>query len=321
MKSPATRLAAVSLLAAAPILAGCGGTDQASAGTGPRVVASFYPLEYVAARVAGDDADVVGLTTPGGEPHDLELTVRQTAEVAEADVLIHLRDFQPAVDEAVEQAGAEHVVDAAEVADLLSFEELDEQAEEEGHADEEAHAEDDGHGHGDTDPHFWTDPTRMVLLAEAVQQTMAEADPDNAETYERNLADLRRDLEELDTELEEGLADCARDTVVVSHDAFGYFGARYGLDMHPINGLSPEAEPSPAHLRELADLIEDEGITTVFSETLASPEMAESLAGDLGLETAVLDPVEGLSDTTAGEDYLSLMRANLTAVQKANDCT
>lgn len=291
MKPPATRILAVSLLAAAPFLAACGGAD-ADSGSGPRVVASFYPLEYVAARVAGDSADVVGLTTPGGEPHDLELTVRQTAEVAEADVLVHLRDFQPAVDEAVDQAGAEHVVDAAEVADLR-----------------------------DSDPHFWTDPNRMASVAVAVKQALVAADPDNAGVYERNLAQLEGDLGALDTELEEGLADCARNTVVVSHDAFGYFGARYGLDMHAINGLSPEAEPSPAHLRELSDLIEDEGITTVFSETLASPEMAESLASDLGLETEVLDPVEGLTDTTSEEDYLSLMRANLAAVQKANDCT
>lgn len=319
MKSPANRLLAASLLAAVPILAGCGGTDQAAAGSGPRVVASFYPLEYVVGRIAGDSAEVVGLTTPGGEPHDLELTVRQTAEVAEADVLVSLDGFQPAVDEAVEQAGAEHVVDAAEVADLVSPEELDEHAEDE-HAGDETHAEDDGHGHGDVDPHFWTDPTRMAIVAEAVQQALADADPDDAATYERNLDELRRDLDDLDAELKEGLADCARDTVVVSHDAFGYFGARYGLDMHPINGLSPDAEPSPAHLRELADLIEEEGITTVFSETLASPEMAESLADDLGLRTAVLDPVEGLTDATAGEDYLSLMRANLAAVQKANDC-
>ena len=310
MKSPATRLLAASLVAAAPILAGCAGSD-AAAGSGPRVVASFYPLEYVAARVAGDAVDVVGLTSPGGEPHDAELTVRQTAEVAEADVLVHLRGFQPAVDEAVDQSDADHVVDAAQVADLVSPEELD----------GGEHAEDDGHDHGDVDPHFWTDPNRMASVAEAVQRSLVDADPDNAETYERNLADLRRDLDALDAELEEGLADCARDTVVVSHDAFGYFGARYGLDMHPINGLSPEAEPSPAHLRELADLIEAEGITTVFSETLASPEMAESLASDLGLETAVLDPVEGLADTTSGEDYLSLMRANLAAVQKANDCS
>lgn len=290
MKFATSRLVAGCLLAAAPILAGCGGSD-AAARSGPRVVASFYPLEYVAQRIAGNAADVDGLTTPGGEPHDLELTVRQTAEVAEADVLVYLRGFQPAVDEAVDQAGAEHVVDAGEVADLRG-----------------------------TDLHFWTDPSRMARVAETVAKTLTDADPDNAETYERNLAALRRDLETLDAEIEQGLADCARDTVVVSHDAFGYFAAAYGLEMHSINGLSPEAEPSPAHLRELADLIEDEGITTVFSETLASPEMAEALASDLGLQTAVLDPVEGLTDATAEEDYLSLMRANLAAVQKANDC-
>jgi zinc transport system substrate-binding protein len=319
MKFPASRLVAASLLAAAPLLAGCGGTDDA-AGNGPRVVASFYPLEYVAERVAGGAADVVGLTTAGGEPHDLELSVRQTAEVAEADVLVHLRDFQPAVDEAVDQAEAEHVVDAAEVADLRSFEELDEQAEGEP-SEDDAHDEDDGHGHGDADLHFWTDPNRMASVAVAVAGELKRVDPDNAGKYDQNLLELKRDLDDLDAELERGLADCTRDTVVVSHDAFGYFGARYGLDMHPINGLSPEAEPSPAHLRELADLIEQEGITTVFSETLASPEMAESLASDLGLETAVLDPVEGLTDATAEEDYLSLMRANLAAVQKANDCT
>lgn len=312
MKFSATRLA-VSLLATAPILAGCGGADDPT-GSGPRVVASFYPLEYIAARVAGNSAEVVGLTTPGGEPHDLELTVQQTAEVAEADVVIHLRDFQPAVDEAVDQAEPAHLVDAAEVADLVSPEELGVEADE--HAEEESEDE-----HGGTDPHFWTDPTRMALVAQAVERELAAADPDNSDTYAANLADFESDLEDLDAELKEGLADCVRDTVVVSHDAFGYFGARYGLDMHPINGLSPDAEPSPAHLRELADLIEEEGITTVFSETLASPEMAESLAADLGLETAVLDPVEGLTDATAEEDYLSLMRANLAAVQKANDCT
>ncbi len=311
------------MLAAVPLLAGCAGTEG-TAGDGPRVVASFYPLEYVAERIAGDAADVVGLTTAGSEPHDLELTVRQTAEVTGADVLVHLRGFQPAVDEAVDQAEPAHVVDAGEPADLLSFEELDEQAESDHpggeHADE-SHAEDDGHDHGDSDLHFWTDPTRMASVAVAVKQSLVAADPDNAGVYERNLAELRGDLDDLDAELERGLADCARDTVVVSHDAFGYLGARYGLDMHPINGLSPEAEPSPAHLRELADLIEEEGVTTVFSESLASPEMAETLAADLGLETAVLDPVEGLTHATAGEDYLSLMRANLAALQKANDCT
>jgi zinc transport system substrate-binding protein len=279
------------------------------------VVASFYPLEYVAGRVAGEHAEVVGLTAPGQEPHDLELTFAQTADVAEADLLVVSRGLQPAVDEAVEQSSAEHVVDAAEVADLVppgeSLEEHD------AHADEEGHE----HGDEDVDPHFWLDPTRLARVAAAVQDQLAEADPDNAAQYADNLAALQDDLTALDRDFQQGLASCSRDTVVVSHDAFGYLGARYGLDLRPINGLSPDAEPSPAHLAELADLIESEGVTTVFSETLASPELADSLAGDLGLETAVLDPVEGLSEETADEDYLSLMRANLAALKTANDCS
>jgi zinc transport system substrate-binding protein len=106
---------------------------------------------------------------------------------------------------------------------------------------------------------------------------------------------------------------------VVSHDAFGAY-EKYGLRFAAVNGLSPDAEPAPAHLRELSRLIERAGITTVFSETLASPELARTLAGDLGLRTDVLDPVEGLTRATAGEDYLSLMRANLAAIEEANDC-
>jgi zinc transport system substrate-binding protein len=115
------------------------------------------------------------------------------------------------------------------------------------------------------------------------------------------------------------LADCERTTVVVSHDAFGYLD-RYGLEFEPIEGLSPGAEPTPADLARLQQLITEDGITTVFSERLASSKMADSLAGDLGLETAVLDPVEGLSDETSEDDYLSLMGQNLDALRKANGC-
>ena len=106
----------------------------------------------------------------------------------------------------------------------------------------------------------------------------------------------------------------------MSHNAFQYWAVRYDLHMHPIAGLTPESEPSPQHVAELQELIRSEGITTVFSETLASPKMAETLSSDLGLTTAVLDPIEGLGDDTADEDYLSLMRANLAALQQANDC-
>jgi zinc transport system substrate-binding protein len=273
-----------------PLLAGCGGPGAADGRT--TVVTSFYPLQYVAQRIAGDHADVVNLTQPGKEPHDVEMTVRQTAELVDADVAVYERGFQAAVDEAVDQSSLAHVVDVSGPARVT----------------------------GD-DPHFWLDPTRLDAAATAVEKELAQADPSHAADYRRNLAGLHRDLADLDHAFGRGLASCRLHTIVVSHDAFGYLGRRYGLDVVGISGLSPDAEPSPAHLRELQDLIRKDGITTVFSEELASPKFADSLAGDLGLRAEVLDPIEGLSDKTAGQDYLTLMRANLVALRKANQCS
>ena len=285
-----TRLVLAGVLAAfAPVLAACGGTSEAGSGVG--VVTSFYPLQYVAERVAGGHATVVNLTRPGQEPHDLELSFRQTAAVADADVVLYERGFQAAVDDVVDQSSPEHVVDAAEPADLS----------------------------GD-DPHFWLDPVRLSKVAAAFERRLGEADPDHAASYARNLKGLQADLAHLDTAYERGLAHCEIETIVVSHDAFGYLG-RYGLDVVGITGLSPDAEPSPAHVRELQNLIRGDGITTVFSEQLVSPKLADSLASDLGITAAVLDPIEGLSDETADQDYVSLMRANLSALRKANRCS
>jgi len=297
-------------LATAFLLAGCGAVADDS-GNGRRAVAAFYPLAWVTGRVAGNDWQVTNLTAAGAEPHDLSLDIGQTAEVSRADLIVLQHDFQPAVDTTVE-ANAPDValIDAAEVVDLL---ETSEHAEEEGHEEEE----DD---HGDADPHFWQDPLMMADLAEAVADQMGEIDPDRATAYADRAAELRGELESLDAEFTSGLATCERMVTVVSHDAFSYL-SRYGLAFEAIAGLSPDAEPTPADLARLQGLVTREGITTVFSERLASSKMSESLAGDLGLETAVLDPLEGLSDETADEDYLSLMRQNLAVLQKANACS
>lgn len=315
--SPA--VAGVAALALSSCAAFSDDTGTASDDGDVTVAAAFYPLQFVAQRVAGDRTEVANLTKPGGEPHDLELSVGQTAEVAGADLVVYEADFQPAVDAAVEQNAEGATLDAAEVVGLEPF--ADEHSEEE-HADdshsEEEHAEEE-HDHGDLDPHFWLDPARLAELGDAVAEQLAEIDPDGAETYTANAATLREDLETLDGELSEGLADCERSTIVVSHDAFGYLG-KYGIEVEPIAGLSPDAEPTPADLARLQQIIDEDGITTVFSERLVSPALSESLARDKGIETAVLDPVEGLSDETADEDYLSLMRENLAALRTANGC-
>lgn len=277
-----------------PTLSGCAAlTGDDLAGT--QVAAAFYPLRYVAQRVAGEHAAVADLTQPGKEPHDLELTIKETALVANADLLLHEPGFQPAVDDAIEQNATGEVIDAAAVAGLRSF------------AD------------GSPDPHFWQDPIRMAALGDEVAARLSALDPSHAEYFAASAADLRADLESLDDAYARGLADCRRSTVVVSHDAFGYL-AKYGLEIEPIAGLSPDAEPTPADLGRLQGLIAADGLTTVFSERLVSPRLAQSLAGDLGIGTAVLDPVEGLSSESADDDYLSLMRANLAALQSANGC-
>jgi zinc transport system substrate-binding protein len=288
------RFAAALLLL--PALTGCGAL--ADTGTGVQVAAGFYPLQYVAERVAGNDAQVEVLTQPGAEPHDATLSVRETALVAEADVVVVAGGVQPSVDDAVANTAEDGtIVDTASP----DFE-----------TKNAPQIRPD-------DPHFWLDPLLMADLGDAVADALVEKDPDHAATYRGNAADLRAELQQLDGAYERGLTDCERDTVVVSHDAFGYLD-RYGLKFAPIAGLSPGAEPTPADLSRLQDLIRAEGITTVFSERLVSPRLTETLADDLGIRTAILDPIEGLTDETANEDYLSLMRANLVALEKANDC-
>lgn len=304
-----TRRAAVMLAAALLTLpaTACttGGRTQ-----GRTIAAGFYPLAYVAERVAGDQFRIVNLTTPGAEPHDLELGLRQTAVIEDAELVVFEPGLQPAVDESVRVNAKGHVLDVTTVIDL-------EPLAEEHHDDHEGH----DHGHSDEglDPHFWLDPLRMADLGDAVAERLADLDPAHAADYHRRAARLRADLTALDREFATSLAACRLDSVVVSHDAFGYLG-RYGLHFESIAGLSPNAEPSPAQLASLDHLIEDEGVTTVFFERLASPKMAETLAAEAGVSTAVLDPVEGLTDDSAGEDYLTVMRANLAALTKANRC-
>jgi len=308
--SPLRKVTALALITPL-VLAGCGGPLGGAPGGEPKVVASFYPLAYAAEQVAGEHADVVNLTSPGSEPHDAELDVQQTAEVAEADLVVYEKGMQPAVDDAVDQNGPDRVVEVTETVDL-------EPADAEAHEGESAE-EHAGHADSDVDLHFWLDPERLTVLGAEVERQLSEADPDNAAGYRANLEALEADLTDLDADYEQGLADCEVDTVVVSHDAFGYL-EKYGLHFESIAGLSPDAEPSGARLIELADLIEREDITTVFSETLASPALADTLARDLGVETAVLDPIEGLGDATEDEDYVSLMRKNLEALRSANRC-
>jgi zinc transport system substrate-binding protein len=310
-------LAATLVVATGAVAAcGAGGGNRGRADDGRlRVVANFDPVAEAAQRVGGERVAVTNLTPAGVEPHDLEITPDDVDHLEDADVVLYLgQGFQPAVAEiAGRQDGA---IDLTEGLDLESG------------ASGALHSEDGGnvdgnHADGDAvDPHFWLDPTRLSDAVDAIEAALADAAPEDAATFAANARGYEDELATLDHEMAAGLADCARDEIVTTHAAFFYLAERYGLTQEPISGLSPESEPDPERLDDLTDEIEDRGITTVFSETLVSPDVAETLAREADVDTAVLNPIEGLTDdeVDAGDDYLSLMRDNLAALREALDC-
>lgn len=268
------------------------------------VVVAFYPFQYVAEQVGGDQVNVTSLTHPGVEPHDLELTAKQVASVASADLVIYEKTFQAAVDAAVEQQHPKRVVDAAAIVPLRATTGFE--AEE-----------------GPTsalDPHTWLDPNSLITYAHAVADQLGQARPDQAPNFRARADALAASLTALDGEFRTGLAQCQRKVFVTSHAAFGYLAERYDLEQVGITGLSPDAEPTPTRLAEVQKVAQAKGVTTIFSETLASPALANALAKDLNLKTDVLDPLEGITDQSRGTDYPSVMRSNLTALKTANGC-
>lgn len=287
-------------LALALLAGACGGSDEAADDGGVQVVVGFYPLQYLAERIGGDLAPVSSLAQPGAEPHDLELRPQQIQEIAEADLVLYLESFQPAVDDAVAENAPESSFDVLEATEVVGgYTDLG--------GDEEA----------GLDPHVWLDPTAYASMAEAVADRLAEIDPGNAEAYAVNSAALVDDLTVLDGEFSTGLADCEHTEIVTTHNAFGYLANRYGLAQVAIAGLSPEDEPSPQDLDAARSFAEQNGVTTIFYEEAVSPEYAETVADLVGADTAVLSPLEVVD---GGQDYLSAMRENLGALTEALGC-
>ncbi|MGY4642915.1 metal ABC transporter substrate-binding protein [Cellulomonas sp. URHB0016] len=309
MFSPGRRavLSLAPLAAVTLALAGCAESSSAD-DTTLSVLASFYPLQFVAEQVGGDRVTVDSLTPPGAEPHDVELSPAQVSRVDRADLVVYLSGFQAAVDDAVEQTAPEHTVDAADVEHLLVHEDE--------HAATHAHG---SHDHAGPDPHFWLDPSRMPAVVDAVAAELTAVDPDGADVYKANAAELKARFDDLDRRYRDGLSTCDTRTFVTSHEAFGYLADRYDLHEVGISGLDPDAEPSPARLAAVERIAREERVTTIFFESLVSPKVARTLADDLDIDAAVLDPAEGVTSDDA--DYFTIADDNLAALRMALSCS
>jgi zinc transport system substrate-binding protein len=272
---------------AALAASGCGGSQPAE----ERLVGAFYPLAFALEEVAPAGATVTDLTPPGAEPHDVELGARDVERLREAKLVVYVGGgFQPAVEDALaSRDGAS--LDVLQEVDLL-----------EGGAPDEV------------DPHVWLDPSRYARVARAVAASLGR--PGAADGVVAR-------LEALDRDLARGLARCERREIVTSHAAFAYLADRYDLEQVPLAGVTPESEPDAREIEGLVEEVRRTGATTVFFEPLVSPRLAETVAREAGVRTAVLDPLEGLTPEheDAGADYFSVMRENLAALRAALGCT
>ena len=267
--------------------AGCG-SDEGTARGRVSVAAAFYPLAYAAEQIGGNQVEVRNLTPPGTEPHDVELSARDVERIRAADVVLYLGSgFQPSLERAVDGADGK-TIDLLEGLHLLASEE-------------------------GVDPHVWLDPLRYAEQARRIGDALGR---------QKSAARFAERLRKLDADFKSGLARCARREIVTSHAAFHYLADRYELEQIGLTGVSPEAEPTARDLERIVREVDRSGATTIFSEALVSPRLAETVARETGAKTAVLNPLEGLSQEEADqeEDYFSVMRDNLVTLRQALEC-
>ena len=260
------------------------------------VEASFYPLAEFARQVGGD-LITVGTITPGGiEPHEYQPTSRAITAIYGADVFLWNGDGLDVWAEAIAPEVAAKGVISVKMSAMVDSRY--------------------------DDPHFWLDPAIAIQAVNAIRDTLSAIDPTRAETFTKNAATYSQQLSQLDADYRAGLTRCDNRVVVTPHAAFTYLANEYQFDVIPITGLSPEEEPSAGRLSAIAELAKEKNIKYIYFETLVSPKLAQTIADEIGAQTLVLNPIEGLTneDIAAGKNYLSIMRENLTNLKTGMLC-
>ncbi|QYR19580.1 metal ABC transporter substrate-binding protein [Paenibacillus sp. sptzw28] len=308
--------------AVALVLSGCAGksgnSSEGSANAGPaadagkklKVVTTFYPMYEFSKQIGGDHADVVALIPPGAEPHDWEPSAKDMAQIKEADVFVYNGIVEGWAEQALESAANDKRV-AVEASSGIDLMEGVPEEEEPGHHDNES-------GHV-LDPHVWLDPVLAQQEVTTILAGFEKADPANAADYKKNADSFIAKLKELDTAYRTGLENVKLKDFVTQHAAFGYLAKQYGLTQIPIAGLSPDQEPSPEKMAEIVKFAKEHQVKTIFFETLVDPQVAGTVANEIGAKTDVLNPLEGLTeeDKKNDLDYIGIMKQNLAALEKA----
>jgi len=281
------------------------------------VVATFSILGDMVKRIGGAHVAVTTLVGPDGDTHVYRPTPADARAVSEAKILVvNGLQFEGWLDRLIDASAFRGVrVAATDGIEPIAFEEGGDHDEHDGH-DHKGH----GHDHGAFDPHAWQSVRNATVYAHNIAAALAKADPAKAGAFSRNRAAYVDELVALDSEIDRIVArlPAGRRTVVTSHDAFRYFGRRYGLTFIAPQGLSTESEASAKDVARLVRQIRKEGIRAVFVENITDPRLLKRIAEETGatiggtLYPGALSGPDGPAPT-----YLDMMRHNATTIAKA----
>lgn len=272
-----------------------------------QVVASFYPVYFFAQQIGGEHAEVTNVTPAGAEPHDYEPSPQDIARIEDSRLLVLnggevdvwgnrvRQDIDPSktvVVVAGEGLMTHQITDEEDPSEIIA------------------------------DPHVWLSPVLAESMVDKIAAGFVQADPDNASYYQSHATVLKDRLVALDNEFRQGLTSCESKDIITSHAAFGYLASTYGLNQVSISGISPEEESSAQKLVQVAKFAKDNNVKYIFFESLLSPKLSKTIANEVGAQTLVLNPLEGLTgeDIASGKDYFTEMRSNLANLQTALSC-
>ncbi|MBY8913433.1 metal ABC transporter substrate-binding protein [Bacillus sp. YC2] len=296
------------------VVAACGNSSsKGSSGSSDKksgklhVVTTFYPMYEFTKQIVKDKGDVDMLIPSSVEPHDWEPTPKDIASIQNADLFVYNSTYMETwVPSAEKSMGADHAafVKASKGIDLIEG------------SDEEEEGHDHGHSHS-MDPHVWLSPVLAQKEVKNITAQIVKQDPKNKAYYEKNSEEYIAKLKDLDKLYRTTLKKAAKKELITQHAAFSYLAKEYGLKQVAIAGLSPEEEPSAAKLAELKTFAKQHDVKIIYFEEVASPKVADTLAGEIGAKTEVLNTLEGLSqkERDKGIGYIDIMEKNLDALK------
>lgn len=302
------------------LMAGCSDNKQSNEKENSdngkvKVSTSTYPMYYIAKEIGKDNIDLNILVPMGVDPHEYELSLKETKELESTDLFLYngsgLENWGEKVSDNIKDKN-KAVVNASEYVELLKIEDND-------HDDHEEEEDQDEHLHGEKDPHIWLDPTNMDKVAKVFSEQLKKLDGKNSDIYEKNYEELSQKLKGLDDKYNETLKNKKDNTILVSHRAFAYLANRYNLNQIAVTGISPHSEPSPKSISELIDITSEKNIKYIFFEVLSSPKSVEMIAEESKLEVLTLNPIGGITKEQfeSDIDYIDLMEENLENLKKA----